>query len=104
MLEPAGRGSREKGEEMNPGPRQTISGRAVALVAALVLPWLAACDPPPTVRITTPVHGAFLGASAQTVQVSGTIDHVAPADAALTVNGLPVTVQPDKTFSAVVAI
>jgi cysteine-rich repeat protein len=49
------------------------------------------------VVITSPVHGTFTTASS--VNVTGFIDELAPALASLTINGAPVPVNGDGTFS-----
>jgi len=49
------------------------------------------------VVITSPAHGSFTTSSTQTV--TGFITHLAPANAVLTLNDAPVTVNPDRTFS-----
>lgn len=53
------------------------------------------------VNITSPIHGSFTTGSS--VAVSGSID-IDPAIASLTINGEPVPVEADGTFSTTVAI
>ncbi|MEW6270379.1 MAG: DUF4215 domain-containing protein [Thermodesulfobacteriota bacterium] len=67
-----------------------------------------ACDGVPSmcepfdVVITSPVHGAFTTASS--VTVTGFVDELAPALASLTINGNPVSVNGDGTFSTSVPL
>jgi hypothetical protein len=57
---------------------------------------LVTCGPTPTITITSPANGTFTTASSTTI--SGTIN-VGPSDYHVDVNGTPVTVAPDKTWS-----
>ncbi|MDX2170184.1 MAG: hypothetical protein SF182_24140 [Deltaproteobacteria bacterium] len=57
--------------------------------------------PAPQVVIDTPAHGTF--SQAAQVTVSGHVSGVNANDAALTLNGAPLAVQPDKTFSTTLA-
>ncbi len=57
--------------------------------------------PPPSVVLDTPAHGSFTQAAQLTV--SGHIVQANSNDVALTINGVPVTVQRDKTFSTSLA-
>ena len=59
----------------------------------------AACELPRVV-ITTPVNGVF--SLAATANVTGYVENVNLNNVTLTVNGAPVTIQPDKTFSTTV--
>jgi cysteine-rich repeat protein len=52
--------------------------------------------------ITSPVHGTFL--QAPSVTVTGLISALPAALGALTVNGLPVPINPDQTFTTVVPL
>jgi hypothetical protein len=54
------------------------------------------CGPTPTITITSPANGTFSTASSTTI--SGTIN-VGPSDYHVDVNGTPVNVAPDKTWS-----
>jgi len=53
--------------------------------------------PDPTVVLDSPAHGSFTQAAQ--VTVSGHVTNVNANDADLTVNGVAIVVQPDKTFS-----
>lgn len=59
----------------------------------------AACELPRVV-ITAPVNGVF--SLAATASVTGYVENVNLNNATLSVNGSPVTIQPDKTFSTTV--
>lgn len=59
----------------------------------------AACELPRVV-ITTPVNGVF--SLAATANVTGYVENVNLNNATLTINGVPVAIQPDKTFSTTV--
>lgn len=67
-----------------------------------------ACDGAPSmcipfdVVITSPTHGSFT--TAASVTVNGVVQHLSPALAAVTVNGTPVTVNGDGTFSTTVPL
>ncbi|MEW6272389.1 MAG: hypothetical protein AB1689_24160 [Thermodesulfobacteriota bacterium] len=76
-----------------------------ACLTALVAPLIAVvgCVPPPSVRITSPPHGLFVGAAATGVQVTGAITQIDPADASVVVNGVPAQIDAAaKTFTALV--
>ncbi|MEO6026050.1 MAG: DUF4215 domain-containing protein [Candidatus Binatia bacterium] len=55
-----------------------------------------------SVTITTPSHGIFTQSSS--VTVTGFVSNLPPAQSALTVNGVPVTVQPNGSFTTSVAL
>jgi cysteine-rich repeat protein len=57
---------------------------------------------PFSVTISTPSHGVFTQASS--VAVTGFVTNLPPAQAALTVNGVSVPVQPNGSFSTTVAL
>ncbi len=57
---------------------------------------------PFSVTITSPAHGIFTTASS--IGVTGTVNNLPPAQAALTINGTPVTVAPNGTFSTTVSL
>jgi len=57
--------------------------------------------PGPSVVLDTPAHGSFTQASQ--LSIGGHIVHANSNDVALTINGMPVTVQRDKTFSTSLA-
>ena len=59
----------------------------------------AACDQPRVV-IETPDNGVF--SLAATASVTGYVENVNLNNASLTVNGAPVTIEPDKTFSTTI--
>src|SRR5262245_46025789 len=65
---------------------------------------LTGCVPEPSITISAPANGTFFATTGGTMTVTGSIANVDVADAAVTVNGIPVTVAPKtKTFSATVA-
>lgn len=70
-----------------------------SLCVAFLIPQLlgASCKKPPRVEIQSPAHGLFTTASS--VTVSGVVKNVGAQLAALTVNGVPATVQSDKSWS-----
>jgi cysteine-rich repeat protein len=61
----------------------------------------AACELPRVV-IQTPVNGVF--SLAATANVTGYVENVNLNNVALTINGVPVTIQPNKTFSTTVSL
>jgi Glucodextranase, domain B len=75
-----------------------------ALVALLALVPLSAQAGrrPPKLTVTAPVHGVF--STAANVTVTGLVENVVSTDAVVTVNGATVPVNPDGSFSAVVAL
>lgn len=60
------------------------------------------CAKPLTLTITTPTHGEFT--TLTSVNMTGSIAGVGAANATVTVNGVPVTVQPNNTFSTTLTI
>ncbi len=74
-----------------------------ALVATFVLGATLSCgSPPPKLVVSAPDHGLF--STAATVAVAGHVENVAPADAVVTVNGSPVTLATDGSFSVNVTL
>ncbi|MGH0035571.1 MAG: hypothetical protein ACQGVK_11155 [Myxococcota bacterium] len=74
----------------------------VAFAAVAILGIGATCAKPKVITITSPLHGVFT--TDANVTVTGTISGIAAGDAVVEVNGVGVTVQPDKTWSTVVAM
>lgn len=73
------------------------------LALALFLAPSTACGPKPKIVIDAPVHGAFT--NAPSVAVTGHLTGIGLAKVAgVTVNGAPVTVAPDLTFTTSVAL
>ncbi|NNL65643.1 MAG: hypothetical protein HKP30_05330 [Myxococcales bacterium] len=60
------------------------------------------CAKPLSINITTPTHGEFT--TQTSVNMSGSITGVGAANASLTVNGVPVTVQGNNTFSTTLTL
>lgn len=60
------------------------------------------CAEPLTINVTSPSHGEF--STASSITITGSVTGVQPANAALTINGSPVTVAGNSTFSANVAL
>ena len=56
----------------------------------------------PSLKVTSPIHGTFT--TDGSVTVTGEVKNVNLATAVVTVNGTPVTLQPDGTFSHVMAL
>jgi hypothetical protein len=76
--------------------------RTKLALALLALP-LFACLPKPRIVIDTPAHGVFT--NDPSVLVTGHLENVGLANvASVTVNGVAVTVAPDKTFATTVAL
>jgi hypothetical protein len=78
-------------------------GLAVSLVFGCTLLLGAfSCGSPPKLVVSAPAHGLF--STAATVAVAGHVENVAPADAVVTVNGSPVTLGSDGSFSVDVTL
>lgn len=91
------------------GSSPVVRVRAVASVASAVLLTLllgtqarAGAFRPPSIVIHSPTHGSF-SLDAQ-VTVTGEVQSISVATAIVKVNGVQVPVQPDRSFSAVVAL
>jgi hypothetical protein len=56
----------------------------------------------PSLKVTSPIHGTF--STDASVTVTGLVKNVNLATAVVTINGSPVTLQPDGTFSHVLAL
>lgn len=83
--------------------RSSRCGRAAAgLLGALLSFGLTGCSELPSVVVTTPVQGEFT--TAASVEVSGMVVDVAVADALLTVNGVPATLDVVGRFSETVPL
>jgi hypothetical protein len=77
-----------------------LSLAALAALSALVMGGM--CDSPPSIRITSPLHGIFT--TDASVTVTGVVKNIAVANASVRVNGVVVALNPDKTFSRVLAL
>ena len=76
---------------------------SLALVGTLLLGAALSCgEPPPKLVVSAPDHGSFVAAA--TVAVTGHVENVAPADAAVTVNGSPASLAADGSFSVNVTL
>jgi len=81
-------------------PAQPRSRLALAAWCLFVLHVGTSCTNPFSVTILSPEHGSFT--TAASVTITGKVDGVSvAADAVVTVNGVPVVVQTDKTWSTV---
>ena len=77
---------------------------SAALLAAttLVVVALGCGDPVPILTILSPASGTFTTGSS--ITMTGTVTNIPVADLALTVNGTPVPLQPDGSFSTTLAV
>lgn len=76
---------------------------SLALVGAFLLGVVLSCgETPPNLVVTAPAHGIF--STAASVAVSGYVEHVAPDQAVVTVNGSPATLGTDGSFSVNVTL
>lgn len=75
---------------------------SLLLLAALLLGTAVCSGPPASVVIDTPANGSF--ATGASVVVTGHITRIKPANAHVRVNGVPVTVEPDSTWTLQVAL
>lgn len=82
--------------------QNTLARCATALVAACVAVVIGCGDPLPILTILSPASGTFTTGSS--ITMTGSVTNV-PVDAvALTVNGAPVALQPDGSFSTILAV
>ena len=82
------------------GTTSTISARRWVLFAGALAAAFAALGSAcgvPSIKIASPVNGAF--STASTVTLTGTIANVAPASVRVTVNGSSAALNPDSTWS-----
>jgi hypothetical protein len=86
-----------------PSARATRIAFAIFFAAILLAPLPAlAGKRRPKLTVTGPTHGTF--STASSVTVTGTVTDVAAGAAVLMINGAPVAVNPDGSFSQVIAL